>query len=32
MLYSYVGSELQSSHEKYEKNIKITNLAMELKL
>jgi hypothetical protein len=31
-IYSYLGLELQSNYEKYEKNIKTTKLAMELKL
>jgi len=30
-MYLYLGSKLQSSHKKYEKNIKTTNMAMELK-
>jgi hypothetical protein len=31
-MYSYLGSKLQSSYEKYEKYIKTTNMAMKLKL
>jgi hypothetical protein len=31
-IYSYLGSKLQSNYEKYEKKIKTTNVAMELKL